>query len=129
MPQIKIYGYKKQLALKRAELSDVLHGCIIAAFAYPQNKRAHRFFYLEEDDFYSPEGRSDQYIIIEIVMFEGRSVLAKKRLYQLIFERFESELKILPRDVEIIITDLPLHNWGIRGKAGDELELNYKVAI
>lgn len=129
MSQIKIYGFRKQLTKNRSELSDVLHSCIVEAFAYPQNKRAHRFFYLDEGDFYSPEGRSDQYTIIEILMFEGRSVLAKKRLYQLIFERFESQLGISRIDVEIIITDSPRHNWGIRGKPGDEIELNYKVVI
>ncbi len=129
MSQIKIYGLREQLFGIRTELSDVLHGCIIEAFQYPQNKRAHRFFYLDEGDWYSPEGRSNQYTILEILLFEGRSVQAKKQLYQLIFERFERELGIHPNDVEIMITESPRHNWGIRGKAGDELELNYKVAI
>ena len=67
--------------------------------------------------------------IIEISLFEGRSVTSKKDLYQLIFNRFEQELGITPNDVEITLTETPFHNWGIRGKSGDELTLHYKVSV
>jgi phenylpyruvate tautomerase PptA (4-oxalocrotonate tautomerase family) len=129
MSQIKIYGVRERLQSKREKLSDVLHGCVMEAFQYPKDKRAHRFFYLEKEDFYCPVGRTDDYTIIEISVFEGRSVEAKKKLYQLIFERFERDLGIVPNDVEITITETPLHNWGIRGKSGDELVLNYSVNV
>lgn len=129
MSQIKIYGLKTHLASKREKLSDTLHSCIVEAFTYPTNKRAHRFFYLDQEDFYYPEGRSERYTIIEISLFEGRSVESKKNLYRLIFERFERELEIAPNDVEITLTETPLHNWGIRGKSADELVLNYKIQI
>lgn len=129
MSQIKIYGITENLKPKREKLSDVLHGCVMEAFHYPADKRAHRFFYLEKEDFYYPEGRTDDYTILEISLFEGRSIEAKKKLYQLIFERFEKEFDILPLDVEITLTETPLHNWGIRGKSGDELALNYQVKV
>lgn len=129
MSQIKIYGFRSKLHPIRQKLSDALHACIVTAFAYPENKRAHRFFYLEEGDFYHPEGRSDRYTIIEISLFEGRSVAAKKALYELIFQNFEQKLGIAPNDVEITLTETPAHNWGIRGKAGDELVLDYKIAV
>ena len=129
MSQIKIYGLKSSLYPIREKLSDTLHACVVKAFQYPQNKRAHRFFYLDEGDFFYPEGRSDRYTIIEIALFEGRSIEAKKHLYQLIFQHFEEELGIAPNDVEITLTETPTCNWGIRGKAGDELSLDYKIAV
>jgi phenylpyruvate tautomerase PptA (4-oxalocrotonate tautomerase family) len=129
MAQVKIYGLRTQLEPQRDMLSHVLHGCICDAFQYPENKRAHRFFYLDEGDFFYPEGRSKQYTIIEIALFEGRSVEAKKKLYRLIFERFEHVLGIPPVDVEITLTETPLHNWGIRGKPGDELQLDYSISV
>jgi phenylpyruvate tautomerase PptA (4-oxalocrotonate tautomerase family) len=129
MAQIKIYGHRSSLRPIRREFSDILHSCIVDAFQYPENKRAHRFFYLEEGDFYYPEGRSIQYTIIEISLFEGRSMEAKKDLYHLIFSRFEQLLAISPNDIEITLTETPLHNWGIRGKSGDELVLDYKIAV
>ncbi|MCE7044294.1 tautomerase family protein [Dyadobacter sp. CY312] len=129
MSQIKIYGLSSHLKPLREALSDVLHSCIVDAFKYPENKRAHRFFYLDQEDFYYPAGRSEQYTIIEISLFEGRSVESKKTLYQFIFQRFETNLGISKNDVEITLTETPLHNWGIRGKSADELVLDYKVQI
>ncbi|MFN5728901.1 MAG: tautomerase family protein, partial [Pseudanabaena sp.] len=36
---------------------------------------------------------------------------------------------IAPLDIEIILIETPSYNWGIRGMAGDELNLNYKVNV
>lgn len=38
-----------------------------------------------------------------------------------------TELGISPQDVEITIHESPKENWGIRGKLGHELVLNYQV--
>jgi 4-oxalocrotonate tautomerase family enzyme len=60
-------------------------------------------------------------------LFEGRTKETKKELIRTIFRRFEGELKIAPQDVEITLHESPKENWGIRGKPGDELALNYKI--
>ena len=104
-----------------------MHGCLQEAIGTPEGKRFQRFFCLQPEDFYYPEDRSEQYTIIEIVMFEGRSVEAKKRLIALLFEHISGQLNIAIADIEIVMFDLPKHNWGIRGIPGDELTLSYKV--
>lgn len=129
MAQIKVYGIKEQLKPIQAELSSIIHGCVVDAFQYPAGKRFHRFIHLEREDFLFSEDRSDQYTIIEISIFEGRTVESKKKLIALLFERISSELQIEPNDVEITIFETPKHNWGIRGLPGDELQLNYKVNV
>lgn len=129
MGQIKIYGLKEHLSPIRNRVSDILHTCVVDAFKYPENKRAQRFFHMDPEDFFYPEGRSERYTIIEIALFEGRSITSKKHLYQLIFERFEKELNISPNDIEITLTETPLYNWGIRGKPADELVLDYKISV
>ncbi len=58
MAQVKIYGIKEQLNPIKAQLSDVIHSCIVDALAFSKDKRAHRFFPLEADDFYYPVGRT-----------------------------------------------------------------------
>lgn len=129
MAQVKIYGLKESLDPIKAQLSDVIHSCVVDALQFPQDKRAHRFFPLNPDDFYYPSGRTTQYTIIEISMFEGRSVETKKYLIRLLFERAHQQLNILPQDLEITITETPKHNWGFRGMPGDEIDLNYKVEV
>jgi len=127
--QIKIYGVKHALNPVKASLSDVIHSCIVEALQYPVDKRAHRFFPMEADDFYAPAGRTDRYTIIEISMFEGRPVETKTRLIRLLFERIAREVGIGPNDVEITITETPRHNWGFRGLPGHEIDLNYRVEV
>jgi len=129
MAQIKIYGLKEHLNPIKAQLSDVIHSCVVDALSFPQDKRAHRFFPLEVDDFYYPVGRTTRYTIIEISMFEGRTVDAKKHLIRLLFERTSSQLGLSLSDLEITITETPKHNWGFRGQPGDEASLNYKVEV
>ena len=129
MGQIKIYGIREYLNPIKAELSDIIHSCVVDALSYPANKRAHRFFHLDASDFYYPEGRTDRYTIIEISMFEGRSVEAKKRLIGLLFERIGRGFDLSPQDIEITIFETPKHNWGIRGVPGDEIGLGYRVDV
>jgi phenylpyruvate tautomerase PptA (4-oxalocrotonate tautomerase family) len=127
--QVKIFGLKDQLAPIRAALSEAIHGAVMAAFLYPPEKRFHRFIPLDAADFIYPADRSDRYVIIEISIFEGRSIEAKKSLIRQLFERVQAATGIAPQDVEITIFETPRHAWGIRGLPGDEIGLNYKVEV
>lgn len=129
MAQIKIYALRDALLPVKERLSDVIHSCVVEALQYPPDKRAHRFFPMEEDDFYYPVGRTNRYTILEISMFEGRSVETKKGLIRLLIERVHHECGITPNDLEITITETPKHNWGFRGLPGDEHRLGYKVEV
>jgi len=129
MAQIKIYGLRETLDPVKAALSDVIHACVVEALKFPTNKRAHRFFPLERENFYTPEGRTDRYVIIEIMMIEGRTKETKKQLIRLLFERIHAEIGIATQDIEIAITESTKSNWGFRGKTGDEVELNYTIEV
>jgi 4-oxalocrotonate tautomerase family enzyme len=124
MAQIKIYGLKDRLNPIKRQLSDIIHSCVVDALKFPVDKRAHRFFPLEHDDFYNPAGRSESYIIIE-----GRTTETKKQLIRLLFERINREVNISLQDIEICILEAPKPNWGFRGKTGDEVELNYTIEV
>lgn len=129
MGQMKIFGLRKTLHPVREQVSAVLYECYVKAFQYPIEKKAHRFIYVDEDSFFYFNDRTKKHCIIEINMFEGRSVAAIKEFYQLLFNRFDSELQIKHIDLEILLIETPKHNWGIRGKSGDELALNYKTNV
>lgn len=128
MVQVKIYGLREHLDPIKSQLSDVIHSCIVDALQYPPDKRAHRFFSLEPDDFFYPTGRTPRYTILELSMIEGRSVEAKKQLIRLLFDRVQS-LGISTQDLEMTIFETPKHNWGFRGLPGDEHQLNYKIDV
>lgn len=129
MAQIKIYGIKEKLLPIRERLSDVIHECVVDALQFPADKRAHRFFPMDKENWFAPSGRSDAYTIIEICMIEGRSVDAKKKLIRLLFDNIRDKVGIAHQDIEICILESPAHNWGFRGMHGDEIKLNYKVNV
>jgi hypothetical protein len=79
------------------------------------------------EDFPTPDGRSARYTIIEVLMFAGRTNATKKAFYHRLYRDFEQDLAIGPIDLEITIVETPRHDWGIRGHAGDELSLSYRV--
>ncbi|GGG01629.1 tautomerase [Paenibacillus albidus] len=129
MAQVKIYGIREHLKPIQHKLSDIIHSCIVEAFKYPADKKFHRFFPMEQEDFYYAPGRTAAYTILEISIFEGRSTASKKELIRLLFERIRDGVGISPEDLEITIFETPTASWGIRGLPGDELQLNYNVNI
>ena len=129
MAQIKIYGEKSALNALRDRLSRILHTCAVDALGLPADKRFHRFFALDAEDFIYPDGRSERYTIVEVSMFEGRSPEAKKAFIRLLYQRAKAEIALEPEDLEITIFETPRANWGIRGLPGDELSLGYKVEV
>ncbi|MFN6518202.1 MAG: tautomerase family protein [Nostoc sp. CreGUA01] len=129
MTQIKVYGLADKLNPIKTELSNIIHTCVIEILQLTPEKRFHRFFPCEKSDFYYPHDRSENYLIVEISMFEGRSVETKKQLILLLIQNIHEKLNISIYDIEITIFETPKHNWGIRGLPGDELILNYKVEL
>jgi len=127
MAQFKIYAQAESLAGKRQQISDVLHEASVGVLGLPADKRFHRFIALDAESFIYPESRSEQYTIIEGILFEGRGVETKKRFYHALFEAFERVLGIAANDLEIVLIETPRHDWGIRGLPGDELHLDYRV--
>ena len=129
MAQVKIYGLRSNLDEWKAAISSSIHVAVMSALEYPPEKAFHRFIPLDQSDFIYPNNRSDKYIIIEVSMFEGRSIDAKKSLIRKIYSNIGAQTGITPQDIEITIFETPMENWGIRGMPGDELDLGYKVEV
>jgi hypothetical protein len=129
MAQVKVFGIKEKLLPIRESLSEVIHDCVMEALQLPRDKRAHRFFPMEKENFLYPEGRTDAYTIIEITIIEVRSVEARKKLVRLLFDRIKERMSIEHQDLEICIQESPAHNWGFRGMHGDEVKLNYRIDV
>jgi 4-oxalocrotonate tautomerase family enzyme len=114
---------------RREALSDAIHEAVMRALDYPPEKRFHRFIALDAADFVYPADRGDDYTIVEISMFEGRSDAAKRTLVSELFARIQTRAGVAPHSVEITITETPRVNWGIRGTNAADLALDYRVEV
>ncbi|WP_433324704.1 tautomerase family protein [Spirillospora sp. CA-294931] len=128
MPQIKFYGRRDVWAGRRAELSDLAHGCLTEAWQTPEDARFQRFLLLDPEDLVA-SGRSENYLIVEVLAFSGRSDDAKRSLIKTMYGRLPEALGISPVDLEIVVVESPPVAWGIRGVPGDEIALSYSVDI
>ncbi len=129
MAQIVIWGRRALIDERRAALSTAIHSAVVTALDYPADKLFQRFVGLEPGDFLHPEDRGDDYVIVEISMFEGRTDEAKRALIAALFRNIEDQVGIVPHSVEITITETPRLNWGIRGRNGIDLDLDYAVDV
>ena len=127
MAQFKIYGYRPFLETQASAISDAIHGASQSALGLPPGKRFHRFLPLDAWQFVAPEDRSGKYLIIEIMMFEGRPVETKKAFYRALLANLIHACDMTADDIELTIVESPRHDWLIRGQPADELVLNYQV--
>lgn len=128
MLQVKIFANKKTLDGYRDRISAAIHQSVTQVLGAPVHSN-HRFFSLEPYDFTSPDEPSENYLIIELTMLEGKPPEVKKQLLKSIFSRLEQSAAFSPRDVEIIINETPGHNWGILGRTADESAVIHKMGV
>ena len=129
MSQIKIYGLKDNIDNIKQKLSKTIHSTLVEILSFPKDKKYHRFISLNKEDMIFPDDKSHQYIIIEIMMIEGRETETKKNLIKSLFKNINKDLDISVNDIEICIIESKASNWGFRGMTGDEIQLNYKVGV
>ena len=65
---------------------------------------------------------------MEYQLFPGRSLEAKRKLYQGIVQRFGA-LGIQPSDIMIVLHEPPLENWGVRGLPASEVDLGLDLNV
>ncbi|MFH1242304.1 MAG: tautomerase family protein [Pseudomonadota bacterium] len=79
--------------------------------------------------FLAPPSASDYFTLVEISMFSGRTLEAKRKLYRLIVHKLGA-LGIPPEDVRIVLYEPPMENWGIRaGVPASEVDLGFEVKV
>jgi phenylpyruvate tautomerase PptA (4-oxalocrotonate tautomerase family) len=114
MPLVTITLLKgRSKEIKKAILTEV-HDALVKCFKIPDSDRYQRIIEIERDNFEFPSDRTENCVSIELTVFPGRSLDAKRLLYKEIIERLE-KLGVVPSDILIILNEPPLDNWSIRG--------------
>ena len=129
MPLVKVSLLKGRSKEEKKALLDGIHAALMDAFKIPENDRNQRIFEFELDNFDIPEGKTSNYTLIEIDVFPGRSLDAKRKLYQTTVQNLK-ELDIQPNDLLIVLKEPPLDNWGVRGGTpASEIDLGFKLDV
>ena len=76
-----------------------------------------------------PPGSSERFTRIEIQLFSGRSIKAKRDLYRSIVEKL-TELGVPQLETKIVLVEAPTQNWRPRGgNLASEVEISLKVNV
>jgi phenylpyruvate tautomerase PptA (4-oxalocrotonate tautomerase family) len=76
-----------------------------------------------------PTGKSERYTRIEIKLFAGRSMAAKRNLYRLIVDNLAG-LGVPKDEIKILLIEIEPQNWGIRGGLpASEVDIGFKIDV
>jgi phenylpyruvate tautomerase PptA (4-oxalocrotonate tautomerase family) len=127
MPLVHVHLRAGRPAAQKQAILDALHAAFVEALKIPQSDRnqlVHEYAPADFEARYGPEG-----VFVEAMVFPGRSLDAKRKLYRLIAEGLEAAG--VGRDkVLIVLHEPPLENWGIRGgQAATDVQLGFKIDV
>ena len=95
----------------------------------PEWDKTIRLVVHEPHRFPQAPGKDERYTLVDIDLFSGRSLEAKKALYQAIIRNLES-FGIPGDQVKILLRESPAENWGIRGGVpASEVDLGFEVNV
>jgi phenylpyruvate tautomerase PptA (4-oxalocrotonate tautomerase family) len=129
MPLIRVEIREGWSPAEKAGLLDAIHAAAVEALRIPEDDRTQILTEHPAEAFEIPPGRGDRFTLVEITMFAGRSLDAKRRLYRAVVTNL-SRLGIPASDVLIVLHDVPLENWGVRGGTpASDVDLGFEVGV
>lgn len=129
MPLVKLSMIEGRTLEEKHALANAVHTALVESFKIPEYDRNIRIEEYKKENYLLPPGKSEKYILVEITAFVGRTAGAKRLLYRNIVDGFV-KIGMDQMDTSIIVYDVPLENWGIRGGIpACDLDLGFKVDV
>lgn len=128
MPSTKIETRAGWLGGRHQALIAAVHRALVEGISIPEDDRHVRIVEYLQHSFAAAPHNGPHYMIIEISMFAGRSVDAKRRLCRAL-AREVAAFDVPATDLSIIIHDVPRENWGIRGAFAADIDLGFEVNV
>lgn len=115
MPLVKVEIIKGHTNEYKKTFLNAVHDALELALGIPDWDRFQRLYELERDCYEHNSKKTENFCIIELTIFPGRSKEIKGNIIIEITRLLGERLNILPSDIFIVINDPPLENWGIGG--------------
>lgn len=116
MPLVKIWTRKPRTIEQLRVIGDAVHQALVSTANVPEKDRFQILQSLDPEQIvadrtYANCDRSDDQVIIEIILNAGRTLEIKKALYAAIAERLADELDVRPDDVLVSLVEVTKENW------------------
>jgi phenylpyruvate tautomerase PptA (4-oxalocrotonate tautomerase family) len=128
MPSTRIETRAGWLGTRRAEFLKAVQQALVEGLLIPDRDRDIRLTQHDPEDFLLPPGAGPRRTTIEIALFTGRSMEAKRRLYAALVRRL-APFGLEAADVKVLLIEVDRENWGLRGLPASEIDLGFKVDV
>ena len=128
MPSTRVETAKGWLGESRADFLEAIQQALIEGIRIPEQDRDIRLIQHDPEDMLAAASSSPRHTVIEITLFTGRTIEAKRRLYAALARRL-APFDLQPHDIKVILVEVDRENWGLRGLPASEIELGFKVDV
>lgn len=128
MPLVNISLRSIYTPAEKQAIHTAIHEALVESFKILDHDFHHRMHIFEECDYPIAPGKSVRSLLIEMLIFPGRSDQAKESLYAGICRRLEA-LGTAPEDVQIVLIENPLQNWGFLGVSAAKMDLGFNLNV
>ncbi len=128
MPSTRLETRAGWIGDRHEALIAAIQSALVEGIRIPEQDRDIRIIEYPAHSFAPPVSKGPNYTVIEIALFTGRSVDAKRRLYAALVNELAA-FGFAPSDLKVVLHDVPRENWGLGGKAAVDIELGFKVEV
>jgi 4-oxalocrotonate tautomerase family enzyme len=115
MPLVKVNMLSGKTPAFKNTVFDCIHEGLIDAFGIADWDRFQRIEEYDKSCWEVPKGKTENFVIIELTIFPGRTREQKKCAIEKITASLCDRLRIATTDVFIVMNEPPLENWGMGG--------------
>ena len=115
MPLVKVNMLEGKTPEFKKTVFDCIHEGLIDSFGIADWDRFQRIEEFDKSCWEAPEGKTENFMIIELTIFPGRTREQKKAGIEKITGLLCEKLGIPATDVFIVMNEPPLENWGMGG--------------
>jgi len=116
---------------QEVRIIEAVQAALVEGFKIPADDRCVRLLAHEPHRFIvsSSKSQPERYTVVTVSAFQGRSLDAKRSLYQAIVRNL-APLGIPGDCIMIVLNEIARENWGLAGGVpGSELDLGFKVNV
>ena len=129
MPDVLIEVRGGWVGDRKTRFIEAIHAALVETIKIPPDDKVLRFVDYAAEDFIIPPAFGEKFTRVEITMFSGRSLDAKRALYKAIVRNLKP-FGVPASDVKIVLIEVPAENWGIRGgHAACDIDLGFEIRV
>jgi len=129
VPNITIEVRKQYTKKEEEDIINAVHTALMKGIKTPEWDRTIRLVVHAPHRFATPPKTDERYTLIEVDLFPGRSLEAKKRFFRAVVENLRP-FGIPANHIKVLLRESAAENWGIRGGVpASEVDLGFKVDV